>query len=41
MRIPIVAAALLVAMSGAAVPAQTPDAAFEVVSVKKRDDAPE
>src|SRR5688572_27335204 len=35
MRMPIVAAALLVAMSSAAIPAQTPDVAFEVASVKK------
>jgi uncharacterized protein (TIGR03435 family) len=35
MRRPIVAAALLVAMSGSGVPAQTPDAAFDVASVKK------
>ena len=35
MRTPIVAAALLVAISGGATPAQTPDVAFEVASVKK------
>ena len=35
MRMSIVAAALIVSVSGAAVPAQTPDAAFEVASVKR------
>ena len=35
MRIPIAAATLLVAISSAAVPAQTRDVGFEVASVKK------
>lgn len=35
MRIPILAAALVVAMPGTGVPAQAPDATFEVTSVKR------